>query len=159
MGLDLTRPVTEEAYHRLCDNLHPLTGEPLTVRQRKVDRRVLFDFVVSAPKSVSIMAVTVGDARILTAHDEACLVAMQQMEKVAATRVRMGGARSDRITGEVVDAVFRHSESRALDPQLDSRTSTKTEVSTFNLCSRAGIWPRRNPARLLGLLILLKAFE
>lgn len=49
--------VTEEAFIRLCDNQHPLTGKKLTVRSRK-ERRVFYDFTCSAPKSVSVMAVT-----------------------------------------------------------------------------------------------------
>ena len=118
LGLDLAAPVTQETYERLCDNRHPLTGEKLTVRQRQTDRRICYDFVISAPKSVSIMAHTVGDERILTAHAEAAVAAMQRMEQTAATRVRRGGRQEERTTGEIVAAVFRHDTSRALDPQL-----------------------------------------
>ena len=71
LGLDLNVPVAEKSFIRLCDNQHPLTGKLLTVRNRKKERRVFYDFVCSAPKSVSIMALTVGDSRIVTAHDEA----------------------------------------------------------------------------------------
>jgi len=109
--------VTEEAFLRLCDNLHPLTGQKLTVRHRK-DRRVFYDFTISAPKSVSVMALTMGDARILAAHDRACRAAMRELELVAATRIRKGRAREQRPTGEIVAAAFRHDASRALDPQL-----------------------------------------
>jgi conjugative relaxase-like TrwC/TraI family protein len=118
LGLDLAAPVTQAAFERLCDNLHPLTGEKLTVRHRQADRRVVYDFTISAPKSVSIMAHTVGDERILTAHAEAAVAAMLRMEQTAATRVRRGGRQEERTTGEIVAAVFRHDTSRALDPQL-----------------------------------------
>ena len=37
---------------------------------------------------------------------------------VAAARIRNGGQRAERTTGEIVAAMFRHEESRALDPQL-----------------------------------------
>ncbi len=59
LGLNLSAPVSEEAFLRLCDNLHPLTGVKLTARTRR-ERRVFYDFVISAPKSVSIMAITWG---------------------------------------------------------------------------------------------------
>ena len=49
------------------------------------ERRVVYDFTISAPKSVSIMAHTVGDERILTAHAEAAVAAMLRMEQTAAT--------------------------------------------------------------------------
>ena len=72
LGLQPGQPVTEAAFVRLCDNLHPETGEKLTVRQRTKDRRIFFDFVVSPNKSVSIMALVAGDERILPAHTASC---------------------------------------------------------------------------------------
>ncbi|PWU19884.1 MAG: hypothetical protein C5B50_05490 [Verrucomicrobia bacterium] len=118
LGLNPADRVTAEHFERLCDNLHPLTGERLTVRKRVVDRRIFYDFTVSAPKSASIMGLIMQDSRILTAHEEAASEAMAQMEKVAAARVRQGGQRSERTTGEIVAAIFQHDSSRALDPQL-----------------------------------------
>lgn len=117
LGLDPGQAVTQEAFVRLCHNRHPLNGDRLTVRQR-AERRVFYDFVVSAPKSVSVLALTVGDDRIIAAHDAACRVAMARMEQVAAARVRQGGQRTERTTGEMVAAAFRHDTSRALDPQV-----------------------------------------
>lgn len=118
LGLKAGTAVAEAAFARLCDNQHPATGEKLTVRKREKDHRVFYDFTVSAPKSVSIMALVVGDQRLLAAHDQACAAALSQMEQVAATRVRRGGEDGERVTGEIVAATFRHDTSRALDPQL-----------------------------------------
>jgi conjugative relaxase-like TrwC/TraI family protein len=126
LGLDPAQPVSEKAFVRLCENRHPLTGAQLTVRRRVKNRRVFYDFVASAPKSVSIMALTAGDSRILAAHDEACRIAMQRLEELAGTRIRKGGQRAERNTGEFVAACFRHEESRALDPQLH------THIVIFN---------------------------
>ena len=67
LGLVPTAPVAELEYLRLCDNLHPVTGDRLTVRQRTADRRVFFDFVVSAPKSISLVAFLAGDHRVIEA--------------------------------------------------------------------------------------------
>ena len=108
LGLDLGAPVTEAAYLRLCENLHPVSGQQLTVRRRLVERRVFHDFVIAPPKSVSILAMTLGDERIVAAHHEACRLTLERMERVAATRVRKGGQRTDRITGEIVAAAFTH---------------------------------------------------
>lgn len=118
LGLNPAGPVTEEAYSRLCDNQHPVTGERLTARHRVVDRRVFYDFVVSAPKSVSVLALVAGDGRILTAHDLACRKAMERMEQLAATRGWIGRRRGKVTTGVIAAAEFRHDTSRALDPQL-----------------------------------------
>lgn len=118
LGLVGGSPVTQEAFERLCENQHPVTGEKLTARNRTVDRRVNFDFVVSAPKSVSIMALLVGDERLIEAHELASQEAMRRMEREVQTRVRKGGLDENRTTGEFVAASVTHGTSRALDPQL-----------------------------------------
>jgi conjugative relaxase-like TrwC/TraI family protein len=116
--------VQREAFLRLCDNQHPGTGEQLTQLQLS-DRRVFFDFTCSAPKSVSILAVTMQDERIVEAHREAAAVAIRELEAFAGTRVRKSGAMEDRATGNLV-AAFLHTSSRALDPQLH------THFTVFN---------------------------
>lgn len=117
LGLDPGGTISEEEFSRICNNQHPITGEKLTARNRH-DRRIYYDFVISAPKSVSIVALVMEDARVLAAHQAACLAAMQEAEKAAAVRVRRNGQRSARLTGEVVAAYFDHDCSRSLDPQL-----------------------------------------
>ena len=117
LGLKSGETVTREAFLRLCDNLHPETGSKLTQVHLK-DRRIFFDFTCSAPKSVSILAVTMDDKRIVQAHREAAAVALKELEAFAGTRVRRDGAMEDRTTGSLVGAAFQHTSSRALDPQL-----------------------------------------
>ena len=118
LGLQPGEVVTREAFLRLCDNLHPTTGEQLTPQQFR-ERRLYFDFVCSPPKSVSILAVTMNDHRIIEAHQEASTVALRELEQFAATRIRKAGIEDrDRTTGNLVGAAFVHTTSRALDPQL-----------------------------------------
>ena len=118
LGLQAGGVVTREAFLHLCDNQHPLTGEQLTPQKFK-ERRVYFDFVCSPPKSVSILAVTMNDRRIIEAHKEASHLAIRELEQFAAARVRKGGIQEqDRTTGNLVGAAFLHTTSRALDPQL-----------------------------------------
>ncbi|MGE3311769.1 MAG: MobF family relaxase, partial [Limisphaerales bacterium] len=118
LGLEPGSAVDQQAYERLCDNQYPLTGEKLTVRHREVDRRVYHDFNCAPPKSVSIMALTMGDERLFAAHEAAAEAAMKLIENEAGTRLRRQGMNDTRITGEIVAARFTHGESRALDPQL-----------------------------------------
>jgi conjugative relaxase-like TrwC/TraI family protein len=118
LGLQPGGVVTRESFLHLCDNQHPLTGERLTPQQFK-ERRIYFDFVCSPPKSVSILAVTMNDRRIMEAHKEASQLAIRELEQFAAARVRKGGIQEqDRTTGNLVGAAFLHTTSRALDPQL-----------------------------------------
>lgn len=118
LGLKPGEVVTREAFLKLCDNQHPETGEQLTPQNFK-HRRIFFDFVCSPPKSVSILAVTMNDQRIVQAHKEASSFALQEIETFAAARIRKNGIRElDRTTGNIIGAAFVHTTSRALDPQL-----------------------------------------
>ena len=132
--LELSGVTNEPEFVNLCHNLHPQTGEQLTPRlntkrvrvdkdgnvHESANRRVFYDFTLSPPKSVSIVALVGNDKRIIEAHDEAVQVAMCQLQTYAATRVRTQGQYSQRTTGNVVGAIFRHDTSRALDPHLHS---------------------------------------
>ncbi len=118
LGLMPGETVTRDAFLKLCDNVHPMTGDHLTPEHRR-DRRIFFDFQCAPPKSVSILAVTLSDRRILHAHQEASTLALRELEQFAATRIRKSGIQGqDRVTGNLVGAAFTHTASRALDPQL-----------------------------------------
>jgi conjugative relaxase-like TrwC/TraI family protein len=125
--LELKNAVTRERFHALCENRNPNDGERLTQRQQNEDkRRVFYDFTCSAPKSVSVLAVTMNDDRLVSAHEEATRTAFRELETFAATRVRKQGSQRDRTTGNLVAAAFTHTSSRALDPQLH------THFTVFN---------------------------
>ena len=126
-GLGLKADVTREQFHALCENQNPDDGERLTQRsQKEGQRRVFYDFTCSAPKSVSVLAVTLDDQRLVEAHEAAARLAFRELETFAAARVRKQGARKDRPTGNLVAAAFVHDSSRALDPQLH------THFTVFN---------------------------
>jgi conjugative relaxase-like TrwC/TraI family protein len=117
--LGLNNAVTRDQFQALCENRNPNDGERLTLRQEKANqRRVFYDFTCSAPKSVSVLAVTMNDDRLVSAHEEATRIAFHELETFAATRVRKQGNQRDRITGNLIAAAFTHTSSRALDPLL-----------------------------------------
>ena len=130
--LGLSGVTNEPEVLRLCRNLHPQTEERLTQRlnskrvcvdgkvHEHANRRVFYDFTLSPPKSVSIVALVTDDRRIIEAHDNAVQAALEESQSYAATRVRKQGQSSHRVTGNLVGAVFRHDTSRALDPHLHS---------------------------------------
>src|ERR1022692_3134350 len=125
--LGLAGKVRAEDFLRLCENQHPGTGEQLTQRQNSIrtdgakiiaNRRIFYDFTFSPPKSVSIVGFLGTDQRIFEAHDRAVKSALKEFEAFAATRVRVGGVRKERLTGNFLTAMFTHDTSRALDPHL-----------------------------------------
>ena len=125
--LGLAGRVRAEDFLRLCENQHPSSGETLTQRlnttrtesgDNAANRRIFFDFTFSPPKSVSIAGFLGKDERILEAHNRAVRLALREFEAFTATRVRVGGAQSDRLTGNFAAALFTHDTSRTLDPHL-----------------------------------------
>ena len=118
--LGLRGKVGMDDFVKLCRNLAPGTDERLTQRMKRKNRRVFYDFTLSPPKSVSIVALVGGDRRIEEAHLRAVRIAVVELEKFAAARVRKDGASSYRPTSNVVGALFHHDTSRALDPHLHS---------------------------------------
>src|SRR5438034_443113 len=119
LGLEGT--VNKFSFERLCDNLDPRTGKPLTARTRS-ERTVGYDFTFSVPKSVSLLYVMSGDQGIMDAFRGAVDETMREMEAEMKTRVRLKRQDSDRTTGNMVWAEFIHTTSRPVggvpDPQL-----------------------------------------
>src|SRR5579864_301931 len=87
LGLEGT--VDKFSFERLCDNLNPRTGKPLTARTN-ADRTVGYDFTFSVPKSVSLLYAMSGDQGILDAFRGAVDETMREMEAEMKTRVRKG---------------------------------------------------------------------
>ena len=128
--------VTREAFLRLCDNLHPDSGQRLTQVTAK-ERRLFFDFQCAPPKSVSILAVTMDDRRIVEAHREASSLALQELEQFARTRIRKGGIEeADRTTGNLVGAAFLH-----------TRPCSRPQLHTHFVLFNATFDPKSNDGR------------
>lgn len=126
--LGLAGHVKVEDFEAIRQGLDPRTKEFLRIRH-SADRkaadgtklahgRSLYDFTISAPKSVSILAILGGDERLIEAHRIAVAEALLEAETFAASRVRKAGANHDRPTGNLALAVYHHDTSRELDPQL-----------------------------------------
>lgn len=128
--LGLAGEVEPEQFEALRQGVDPQSGEFLRQRH-SADRtaadgttqsrgRNLYDFTISAPKSVSIMAQLGGDVRLVEAHGKAVQETLKELEYRAASRVRRDRANDNRTTGNLVLAVYHHDTSRELDPQLHS---------------------------------------
>src|SRR5208283_6191023 len=111
--LGLSGTVDQFSFERLCDNLDPRTGNPLTVRTRS-ERTVGYDFTFAVPKSVSLLYAMSGDQDILGAFRGAVDDTMREMEAEMKTRVRKEHQDTDRTTGNNVWAEFIHTTSRPI---------------------------------------------
>jgi conjugative relaxase-like TrwC/TraI family protein len=119
VGLAEGATITDEAFERIASNHHALTGEKLTERMA-AGRRAGYDATFNAPKSVSIQAFIGGDDRLLAAHETAVREALYELEAHACHQTGRGVNKRYVTSGAIAAAVFRHGESRALDPHLHS---------------------------------------
>lgn len=102
-------------------------------RDGEIQHHPGWDFAVNAPKSVSIMALVMGDKRILAAHEHAVGVALSYLEEHAGLRRRENGEITHHTTGRLLFARFTEHASRELDPHLH------THVVIMNMTNaRAG---------------------
>ena len=119
VGLAEGATITDEAFERVASNHHALTDEKLTERMA-AGRRAGYDATFNAPKSVSIQAFVGGDERLIAAHEIAVKEALRELEAHACHQAGRGVNKHYVTSGEIAAAVFRHGESRALDPHLHS---------------------------------------
>lgn len=109
--LQLPPLVTQAAFDCLCDNLDPSTREQLTPRMR-ADRIIAYDFTFSLPKGPSLAYALAGDERLIPAAIRAVQTTMREVERHMRVRVRDGGPLDDRLTQNIVYALFVHRLSR-----------------------------------------------
>lgn len=117
-------PVRREDFVSFLDGVlpDPNTGElqNLSANSRGEDRRSGYDFTISPPKSVSVVALVGRDERVLQAHRHANEVAMDWLEQHGAVvRVRnRNGETVHRQAGNLLYATVLHETNRENEPQL-----------------------------------------
>lgn len=109
--LGISGPTDRDTFFALCDNKHPLSGEPLTPRNKE-HRIVAWDVSFFAPKGVSLVHALCGDDHILQIFQESVKSTLKEMEHDIMTRVRKNGKDEDRQTGEMVYGAFLHQTAR-----------------------------------------------
>src|SRR5258706_851464 len=108
---------------------------PTTFKASIAAERHGWDFTFSAPKSVSMRALSAGDHAVIEAHNRAVRAAVALMEKHVHVRKKVWGRSHREQTGNLVAAGFQHELSRAKDPQLH------THVVVMNMTERSdGQW-------------------
>ena len=123
-ALGLTGPVDPDVFRAVLEGKVPDgSGRELGRRDKdgKLHHRPGRDVTLSAPKSVSLVALVGGDPRVVDVHDRAVQATLAWIEGNAA-ETRMKDPATGRMVREggqkTVAATFRHDTSRNLDPQL-----------------------------------------
>jgi conjugative relaxase-like TrwC/TraI family protein len=116
--LGLSGQVDPKAFEQLLEGT---VGDQQLGRHRSdgsIEHHPGWDFAVNAPKSVSIMALVMGDERILAAHERSVGIAIDYLEEHAELRRRDSGEIIHETTGRLIFARFTEHASRELDPHL-----------------------------------------
>lgn len=116
--------------------------------------RAGYDFVFSAPKSVSHAALVLDQKDVIEAHKQAVDVAMKELEKYAGARVKNSvGEREFEKTGNLLYASATHSTSRPAgdnkpDPSLHTHNvifnTTKTSKGDYRALSNEEMMRKQN---------------
>ena len=122
--LVITDQTVMDVFNSIVTNKDPVTGQKL--RPKRSDR-LLFPFVVSAPKCFSVLTLYTEDVRLYDIHAKATKEAIKYMESFAGVRKRRNNQDHTERTGNTLYFVCEHQLSRANDPQLH------THVLFFNL--------------------------
>lgn len=120
-ALCLAGEVNRETFKSLLEGQLPDGQQVGTFRDGEWKHQPGTDLTFSAPKSVSVLAEVAGDKRLIEAHDRAVQAALRHIESeyiVTRNRNRTENTVEYEKTGSMVAATFKHTTSRALDPQL-----------------------------------------
>lgn len=114
--LGLSGPVDAERFEQV------LAGElpnGVVLDAKRGEHRAGWDITMSVPKSVSILALVGGDARLVAAVREAAAATLTWTERnIAEGRVWNGKGQGPEVTGRFVAATFLHDVNRSGEPQL-----------------------------------------
>jgi conjugative relaxase-like TrwC/TraI family protein len=145
VGLVEGEAITDQAFSRVASNRHAGTGAKLTARM-KDGRRAGYDAVFNAPKSVSIQAFLGGDERLIRAHERAVSEALDVLGPHVCYQDGQGLNKRHLPGQGIAAAVFRHGESRALDPHLHSHAFvfnvTQTDSGRLLALESSGLFER-----------------
>jgi len=97
------------------------------------------ELILSAPKSVSIMALIAGDKRIIEAHEKAVDTIIDYVESnLTYTRVKKNGKLNLERTDNLIAAKYTHIAARASktseDKRVDPQLHTHTIIANATLC-------------------------
>jgi conjugative relaxase-like TrwC/TraI family protein len=124
-NLGLSGEVDRTTFKMLLDGQLPDGTRVGTFREGEWNHQPGVDLTFSAPKSVSVLAEVAGDQRLMLAHDFAVRSVLQHIEReyiVTRKRSRIEKSVEYEKTGIIVAATFKHTTSRALDPQLHTHS-------------------------------------
>lgn len=128
-ALGLRGPVHERQWNRALEGKFGKGEDAIQVGNPDPEkRRPGVDLTFSPPKSVSIMALAVGDDRLIGAHDRAVERTMARIEEQQVfARMKQGGTEKV-LTGNLAASLYRHVTDRPVEGVVDPQLHTHAVV-------------------------------
>lgn len=127
-GVSPGAPVSDSEFESLRNNLHATNNLQITRRNNtsrkesdgKIveNRRAFYDFVFSAPKSFSVLSITLGDKKVKEFHNKAIDKVLREIEKWTGRQDHKNPSSRVERTGKFVAARYQHDANRSLEPNL-----------------------------------------
>jgi conjugative relaxase-like TrwC/TraI family protein len=106
-----------------------LSGTFFLGRQKRSDQRLGIDLTISAPKSVSIIALALADESVIEAHKKAVIAALHYVEQeMCYTRLGKNGSEI-RYTKNLIAGTFLHEDARSVDDVVDPQLHTHCVIA------------------------------
>jgi TrwC relaxase len=156
--------VERSQFVALLRNEDPTSGKRLTARTNTIrqengetvsNRQVGYGLVFGVAKSLSIYLAITGDQVVENIARSAVDETMHAMEGETQCKVRKGGLHEDRRTGEMLDSMFFHRDSRPInglsDPHWHFSTATRRSRIGVSKWDRSGGTQLRQKQQKTGL--------
>lgn len=123
-----------------------------------IKHRAGWDLTMSAPKSVSILALVAGDQRLVAAHREAVKATLEKIQQgCAQARIKVNGDMRYENTHHLTGALYHHDLSRARDPQLHTHSvimnlTARTDGKWRSLASSKGRYNQDTTSEVNGFI-------
>lgn len=119
--MDLRGRIEDSVFSAAISGLDPRDPESAKIIQDGVNKehRAGVDLAYSPPKSFSVVALHLGDNRLIDIHNESVRASLAYYEQnYAYARKTINNKTTPDFTGNILAACFTHSTSRSTDPQL-----------------------------------------
>ena len=132
--LGIKGEITKEQFESLINNKHPVTGEKLTQRTVKKNRRCGYDFCFNSPKAASLLYALTGDHEILEAHNQAVEYAMSAgVEKNMQTQEGQGKEKTYKTVGNSLYGTFLHFTTRPVENESENRWEADPHIHSHSV--------------------------
>lgn len=125
LGLNLNDKVDKKEFEEILDGKHNDKNLRYLDKKNEGEDRKAYDMVFSASKSISHLALVMGEQKVIDAFDKATKSALDYVESLAQVRnYQEDGTRQRETTGNLVIAQAKHSTARPVAGMVDPSLHT-----------------------------------